>query len=160
MLREQGKRHLVDELRGLSRSLPADIRDWRFVPDLDDASDDADYRYSRPRLRTVTVAGGASLRAALWVPYDLRIFEGHFDGMPVLPGMTQVAWALSLASSHLPGAGRFLGIVAAKFRSLVRPDTPLDLDIDWSAADGELRFEYRHAATTVSLGRLSMTGAA
>jgi hypothetical protein len=158
-LRRHGKPRLVDEIRALSCSLPADPRAWRLVPDLDDPADDDDYRFSRPRIRSVAIGPGDSLQAAVWVPYDLRVFEGHFEGMPLLPGMTQVAWALSLASSRLPGTGRLLGIVSAKFRSLVRPGTDLDLAIEWSAANDELRFEYRRAGATTALGKLRMTGA-
>jgi predicted hotdog family 3-hydroxylacyl-ACP dehydratase len=62
-----------------------------------------------------------SLEQRLRVPEDLPCLEGHFPGLPVLPGLAQLGWAAE-AGSLLTGAPfRPTRIEALKFRELVRP---------------------------------------
>lgn len=154
VLRARGKAALVGELAGVAPGLPADPRSWRLVDDLALATLDDDDRRNRPRVRALEVRGGDELQARLLVPYDLAVFEGHFPTIPLLPGMTQVAWAVGIARGQLPGVGALAGILAAKFRRLVRPGMDLQLRVQWCAAAGELQFQYRHGDETVSTGRL------
>lgn len=154
VLRARGKAALVGELAAAAPGLPADPASWRLVEDLALAALDDDDRRNRPRVRTLEVRGGSELQARLLVPFDLALFAGHFPTIPLLPGMSQVAWAVDIARAHLPGVGPLAGILAAKFRRLVRPGMQLQLDVQWSAAAGELQFEYRHGAEAASTGRL------
>jgi hypothetical protein len=159
-LRAHGKAAFVAALNRAQTGLPPDVRAWRLVSDLHDPTEDADDSSNRARLRLVRRHAGDSLEATLFVPFDLRVFEGHFEGIPIVPGIVQVAWALAVAHDHLPHAGTFRGINAVKFRRLVRPGMELQLAMQWSAATRELRFEFRHEAVTMAIGRLCMTVAA
>lgn len=118
-----------------------------------------DTRSHRPQVQAVACPAGDAVEARLLVPRDLRVFDGHFPAIPLVPGMVQVAWAVELAHEHLVGVGRFRGIAAVKFRRLVRPGMVLQLSLQWLDSRRELRFEYRHDAVVVANGRLRMGGA-
>lgn len=157
-LRQQGKACVVAMLAAQHPHLPTAPEAWRIVDDLDDASLDASDDRNEPRVRRIAVAGPGQLDVDLVVPYDLRVFAGHFQALPLLPGVVQIAWALELAQRHLAGVGRFRGITAVKFRRPVRPGMPLQLALRWTAAACELTFEYRHGAMIASIGRIRMSG--
>lgn len=84
---------------------------------------------------------GDGWRFALRVPADSPLFDGHFPGHAVLPGVAQLHWAYALYAAH-SGDGRGVGEVRrAKFRRLVHPDDRLDLRC---VVNGNtLRFDYR-----------------
>jgi len=90
----------------------------------------------------------------LIVPKDLFYLQGHFPANPVLPGVTQVHWAISLARTHLPLKETFLGIEALKFHLLVMPDTHLKLTLEHIKSSGKLRFRYTSDAGLHSHGRI------
>ena len=158
VLRARGKSAFVAMLARALPELPYDPQAWRLVDELDHPRADADDRVNRPRVHAVTRPADDAVEARLLVPYDMRVFEGHFAAIPLVPGMLQVAWAIELAHEHLAGVGAFRGIVAAKFRCLVRPGMALQLSLQWLAAKTELRFEYHHDTTVVAGGRLRMAG--
>lgn len=159
VLRHRGKDTLVAGLRALNPSLPAASRAWRIVDDLHDRSTDLNDWLNRPRIRSIERAADDAVHAVLWVTYDLRVFDGHFATVPLLPGVMQLAWAAELARANLGRVGRYRGVTAAKFRRLVRPGMELQLAASWSNAKREVSFEYRHAGSIVSGGRLRLSGA-
>lgn len=80
---------------------------------------------------------------------DHAAFDGHFPGMPILPGAALLDEALQVI-----GADRRLDltqwrITAAKFLSTVRPGEPLRLE-HVRTPGGALRFEV-HAADRCTL---------
>ncbi|MDX9873867.1 MAG: AMP-binding protein [Spongiibacteraceae bacterium] len=91
----------------------------------------------------------------LRVPLDLAHFSGHFPGTPVLPGVVQISWALTIARQLLPGLPpRFGGMEVIKFQRLARPDDQLELQLRWDEARGKLYFSYRSGAAACSSGRI------
>jgi 3-hydroxymyristoyl/3-hydroxydecanoyl-(acyl carrier protein) dehydratase len=103
-------------------------------------------------------ADGVALDLA--VTEDLDVFRGHFPGLPVLPGVAQVDWALRLAKSHgLIGVGAELRDFQVKFRNVIRPAIPLTLTLRWDANKQRIRFDYHSDATLMSSGRLIVQAA-
>lgn len=90
----------------------------------------------------------------LIVPQDLFYLEGHFPDAPVLPGVTQIHWAISLASKHLPLKPTFLGIEALKFHRIIKPMTGLRLALEYVETSGKLRFTYASDLGLHSHGRV------
>lgn len=78
---------------------------------------------------------GVSVVAELDVDPDLPLFQGHFPGYPVLPGviimeaLAQAASCCLLAQEGMTGSlGFFAGIDKAKFREQVRPGDTIRLE--------------------------------
>ena len=79
---------------------------------------------------TGTQKTDAGHRVLLSVPADLRYFDGHFDGRPMLPGVAQV---VALADRHArrlyPGLGGSLRLQRVKFTAVIGPGEPLALSL-------------------------------
>lgn len=153
-------------------------RRWRFVSCLPDGalgkrrhadiaalfeesalSEIATHRPTAPDVRAVRpLANGVELD--LFIPGDLAQLDGHFPGMPIVPGVAQIDWAVMFANTHLG-----LGIKAAqslqvKFRRVTVPDTLVTLALRHAPARRRLTFEYRCGDETLSSGSIGVEGIA
>ncbi|SCW82533.1 MULTISPECIES: AMP-binding protein [unclassified Pseudomonas] len=166
-LRNQGRRAVTGGLRRhLSEhcetlALP---RRWRWLRQLPlnaqgklpQAEVEALLMAPRPKapdvLEQVETDGEWNLR--LVVPPDLAYFSGHFPTAPVLPGVVQVDWALSLGRQLLDLPPRFVGMEVLKFQQLVRPGDDIQLHLRFDRERGKLYFAYRNATAACSSGRI------
>jgi 3-hydroxymyristoyl/3-hydroxydecanoyl-(acyl carrier protein) dehydratase len=111
-------------------------------------------------VRTLELVVGALRMAApkaeidIVVPTDLRYFEGHFAGAPIVPGVVQIKWALELARRYLDVGGGFRGIENLKFQQLMVPGTQATLVLEYAADAGKLRFSFAFGEVRYSSGRL------
>jgi acyl-coenzyme A synthetase/AMP-(fatty) acid ligase/3-hydroxymyristoyl/3-hydroxydecanoyl-(acyl carrier protein) dehydratase len=91
----------------------------------------------------------AEARSADTLHYELRVpptlvhFAGHFPGLPILPGVVQVHWALHLATQHVPAVHALASIDRLKFMAPVPPGAVLDLTLAHDAARRRVQFSYR-----------------
>ena len=97
-----------------------------------------------PPLRSETVHA----ESALWtfvVPTDHPLFEGHFPGHPILPGVVALGWMLAASERFL---GRPLGAIEllnVKFQVVILPGTELELTVT-PKPGGRLQAVVRSAA--------------
>ncbi len=110
-------------------------------------------RPSRP-LPKWRVAEAAHAQASLALAPDLLVFDGHFPGSPILPGVAQVDWAIAFARERFALPPRFIRMDALKFSQPATPGMHLDLELHWNAATHTLQFEYRSTAGRHSSGRI------
>ena len=97
-------------------------------------------------------ASGASVD--LVIPEDLHYFRGHFPGMPIVPGVVQIKWAISIAHACLGVAPAIRGMEALKFQQVLRPGESVVLDLEYAEAAGKLRFAFASGLARYSSGRL------
>jgi 3-hydroxymyristoyl/3-hydroxydecanoyl-(acyl carrier protein) dehydratase len=90
------------------------------------------------------------------VPSDLRYFDGHFPGAPVVPGVVQIKWALELARRYLDVGGGFAGLERLKFQQLMTPGTRATLTLQHEASAHKVQFSFASASADArySSGRL------
>ncbi|MGI9353685.1 MAG: 3-hydroxyacyl-ACP dehydratase FabZ family protein [Rhizobiaceae bacterium] len=75
-----------------------------------------------------------SLTARSTVPANSPVFEGHFPGLPLVPGvllietMAQASGFLVMARSGFEEMPFLAGIKQGKLRNFVEPETPLDIE--------------------------------
>jgi len=100
---------------------------------------------------------GDDAQFELFIPRTLIYFDGHFPGIPLLPGLVQVQWAIDFAST-LSGLSRIRQINRLKFTALIRPDTALTLTLQYNRATRQVNFRYHqntsHTPITFSQGYL------
>ena len=169
-LQRQGKPALVAELRELLLlavdrvALP---RRWRFVDALPVNAQGksteallgalfapaAPARAARP-VPKWRIAEAAHAQASLALAPELLVFDGHFPGKPILPGVAQVDWAIAFARERFALPPRFIRMDTLKFSLPAVPGMHLDLELHWNAAAHTLQFEYRSTAGRHSSGRI------
>ncbi len=63
------------------------------------------------------------------MPEDLRWFDGHFPGRPVVPGIALVHWALTLAQRELGLAAAPSALESVKFQQALLPGADFELTL-------------------------------
>ncbi|MFT5790287.1 MAG: 3-hydroxymyristoyl/3-hydroxydecanoyl-(acyl carrier protein) dehydratase, partial [Shewanella sp.] len=89
-----------------------------------------------------THADADSICWRLDIPADLEYFKGHFPEQPVLPGVTQLDWAIKLGCQHFGYACNVAILEVLKFQQLMLPNTQVNLTINHNAAKAKLIFTY------------------
>lgn len=107
-----------------------------------------------PDVLNVRREGDAKVALDLHVPASLIHFNGHFPGLPILPGVVQIDWAVRMARAHLSIVGEFATMENIKFHAFLVPDTGLELDLVWDAEKGRLEFVYSGGQRKYSSGRI------
>ena len=136
-----GKKALVDELRNELLKTVERVclpRLWRFVhafPEdhmgkttLDVLSPLFDQRAPQWILLE---KDAARARGILCVAANAPFFDGHFEGFPILPGLAQTQWIITIACRTFGlEPARFAGIKTLKFSRPVRPGETLVLEME------------------------------
>ena len=86
---------------------------------------------------------GDMLHYVLRVPPTLVHFAGHFPGLPILPGVVQVDWAVRLAAGHWPRVREVASVDRLKFTAPVLPGAVLELTLAYDVARRRVQFAYR-----------------
>jgi 3-hydroxymyristoyl/3-hydroxydecanoyl-(acyl carrier protein) dehydratase len=81
-------------------------------------------------------------------------FDGHFPEHAVLPGLIQLHWAVELARQYLQVEAALSELHGVKFQKVIQPGLQLGLELEWNAANAELRFRYHAGDVTYSAGKL------
>ena len=63
-------------------------------------------------------------------------FSGHFPGYPVLPAFVQVMTAIAMAEKIRNREIELISLVKAKFRSVIQPDTDIEVQCRERAVAG------------------------
>lgn len=90
----------------------------------------------------------------LRIPETLAYFSGHFDQIPIVPGVVQIQWAVHYAREYLGLDLVFCHMEAVKFKELLLSGQPLELDLRYSDKTGKLEFCYRSEVSEFSSGRI------
>ncbi len=91
---------------------------------------------------------------AIVVPHGLAFTEDHFPGLPIVPGVVQLKWAVDLARRCLGLQGRFAGCENLKFQRVLTPGDRATLKLEHVEATGKVAFAFESAGARYSSGRL------
>lgn len=85
---------------------------------------------------------------------DARVFEGHFDGAPVLPGVAQIAMAVDACRARGWRLASLVEIRDVRFSRALGPHDPIDISLTDGQAPASVRFEIRTHGEGASSGTL------
>lgn len=105
---------------------------------------------TEPQILSLRREAGA-VRVAMRIPADLHYLEGHFAGVPIVPGVVLLKWALDVARREFALPPGFKRLSAIKFMRIMPLEREVTLDL--RAGDAELSFEYHDAGRTCVQGR-------
>lgn len=168
LLAREGRAALGAALRALladavdAVALP---RRWAFVPALPCNAQGKTteamlrdlFRRTLPQVRWETQEPGAdSAAATLEVSADLAIFDGHFPDAPIVPGVAQVDWVMTLAPQRLPipPRDRFHRIDVLKFQNVIRPGDIVQMALTWQPDTQVLAFRLTSAVGPHASGKI------
>ncbi|MCR6701827.1 MAG: hypothetical protein NVV68_12020 [Dokdonella sp.] len=97
----------------------------------------------------------STARLRLTIDADLPWFDGHFPGAPIVPGVTQIDWAIGFARELFALPPAFRGLEALKFQQVIVPGGEVELDLAYSAERGQLTFRLSSAAGPHAGGRIA-----
>ncbi|WP_298771387.1 thioester dehydrase [uncultured Shewanella sp.] len=81
-------------------------------------------------------------------------FNGHFNNQPILPGVTQLDWAIRLGCEHFHYPTYATTLEVLKFQHFILPGVEVDLNITLDAKKHKLSFVYSDQQTRFSSGRI------
>ncbi|MCG9754468.1 thioester dehydrase [Shewanella insulae] len=93
----------------------------------------------------------------LRIDADLPYFEGHFPEQAVLPGVTQLDWAVQLGASEFGYAPKVQSLEVLKFQQLILPGSEVQLKISLNRAKHKLTFAYYQGEQRFGSGRICLT---
>lgn len=79
---------------------------------------------------------------SLFADAESAVFDGHFPGHPILPGVVQIDWAARLGQAAFGIAQRFMSAEHLKFRKTITPGLTVQLHLRWTPSTGKLAFVY------------------
>lgn len=91
----------------------------------------------------------------LLVTAELEYFNGHFPEHAVLPGVTQLDWAVRLGCQYFGYSEAVANLEVLKFQQLILPGQEVSLSISNNAAKGKLTFAYRDGESRYASGRIT-----
>ncbi|RTZ17710.1 3-hydroxyacyl-ACP dehydratase [Vibrio aquaticus] len=99
----------------------------------------------KPTITNVVVEDN---QATLTMKVDASIldFRGHFTHFPLLPGVSQIDWALFYAIEHLNTPPLFKGMEVIKFQEPILPNATVELSLVWDDEKQKLAFKYSSQA--------------
>lgn len=110
-------------------------------------------RLRYPLIQQIDFAGDA-VRLQIRVQAALQYFDGHFPQQPILPGVTQLAWADYYGHLFFSIQRGFSRLEAVKFKKTIVPDTIVMLSLSWKAEAGTLYFDIENASDAFGSGRM------
>lgn len=110
-----------------------------------------------PELTQVVHETNSEQRPVLHAQFTLAAttiyLQGHFPNAPLLPGVTQLDWAIQLAADHWQTPRSVSTIEVLKFNDMLLPTAEVTLTLEYKRDDCVV-FRYRCGEKALSSGRL------
>lgn len=108
-------------------------------------------RVTEPEVRaTRPIEDGVELD--LFIPSTLAQLEGHFPGLPIVPGVAQIDWVVKLAARHLNLPIEVARSFQIKFRRVTTANIMVTLTLRHRVSRQQIVFEYRAGDTVMTSG--------
>ena len=93
----------------------------------------------------------------IFVDASLDFFKGHFPEQAVLPGVTQLDWAVPLGCKAFGYDPKVASLEVLKFQQLLLPNSQVELTINHNKDKARLTFQYANGDKRYASGRIMFT---
>lgn len=93
-------------------------------------------------------------RARLQVTALLRVLDGHFPQAPLVPGVAQLHWAVTLARQAFKTPGIYARGEVIKFQQPILPGDTVEIQLEWLVDKDAIQFTLVSQRGTHASGRL------
>lgn len=104
-----------------------------------------------PTVAYQTYRSSGELCMTLIISDKIAYFDGHFPVAKILPGIAQTHWAQHYARQHFSVKGRFTGLEAIKFSTIIKPNSVIELKVSYK--NNKIYFTYQSKAGKHTSGR-------
>ena len=108
-----------------------------------------------PKILSETISE-AKAKLTLLVADNVLYFDGHFAHFPLLPGVTQIDWAVFYGQSNLNAGSDFQGMDVVKFQEPITPNSQVILNLEWQQDKQKLLFSYSSEKGVHSSGKITL----
>lgn len=98
--------------------------------------------------------GSGFVELTLMISPELPCFAGHFDGFPLVPGVVQVGWVVTLATRFLSINSHVKFIEKLKFTHPIQPNQQIHLVIKRANNGQAIDFTYKNKDRPCAQGRV------
>jgi len=92
--------------------------------------------------------------ATLQISPQLRVLDGHFPGAPIVPGVAQLHWVVTLGMQAFGIPAAFLRAEVVKFQQPILPGDCVQVQLQWATDKGSLQFALVSARGAHASGRM------
>lgn len=124
-----------------------------------------------PALQKISQLDNNEVVLGLYIPEELAYLNGHFDQIAIVPGVTQIQWAVHYAQQHIDKLidthskvdvlsveqtllDGFYEMQVIKFKSLIFPKATIKLSLRLVDGSKKLYFRFYSDTLEFSSGRL------
>ena len=97
---------------------------------------------------------GLSVTLQIALDAELIWFAGHFDELPILPGVVQLRWAAEQAAEQLDCTDATTSLRNVKFQRILQPGMTVSLILTRCEDASRVDFTYRNDDRVFSTGQL------
>lgn len=169
-LQQQGRKQMGAALRTLLEPVVDRValpRSWRYVAALPQNAQGKTTQHDlldlfRPLMPAPewTERSEHQATATLLVDPGLRVLDGHFPGAPIVPGVAQLHWVVTLGQQAFGIPAAFLRAEVVKFQQPILPGTRVQVQLQWVPDKGQLQFALTSGRGPHASGRLVRGGEA
>jgi len=96
----------------------------------------------------------------IFIDADLPFFDGHFPEQAILPGVTQLDWAIRMGCEHFNYPVEVATLEVLKFQQLMLPNSEVSLKISQNSSKTKLLFSYFDDEKRFASGRILLVSSA
>ncbi|MDY0885225.1 AMP-binding protein [Dongia soli] len=109
-----------------------------------------------PELRNLRPIGNG-IELDLFIPSGLQQLDGHFPGLPIVPGVALVDWAAHYTAQYLHLGDGVASSLQVKFRRIMPPNREVTLTLKHLVNQNRMNFTYRHRDDVLTSGNFTLS---